>query len=109
MDWPRFAATDNGLFLWEAMVTGADHTDSDEGDAAAAVCAFIKALHDIKAANVVTSPHKIRSLIGAALLWAGWSDDLKLLKTRVRGNQPMSQDASGVRHYRRRSWAWCRA
>ncbi len=82
LDWPRFAATDNGLFLWEAMVTGADHTDSDEGDAAAAVCAFIKALHDIKAANVVTSPHKIRSLIGAALLWAGWSDDLKLLKTR---------------------------
>ena len=26
LDWPRFAAAEHGLFLWEAMVTGADHT-----------------------------------------------------------------------------------
>ena len=37
---------------------------------------------DPTASNAVTSPHKVRSLIGAALLWAGWSNDLKLLKKR---------------------------
>ena len=81
LDWPRFAAADNGLLLWEAMVTGENRTGSHEGDAAAAVCAFIKALPDPTACNAVTSPHKVRSLIGTALLWAGWSDDLQLLRT----------------------------
>ncbi len=95
LDWPRFAAAEHGLFLWEAMVTGADHTDSDEGDAAAAVCAFIKALPDPTACNAVTSPHKVRSLIGAALLWAGWSNDLQLLRTPCVVIKPMSRDASG--------------
>ena len=33
LDWPRFAAAEHGLFLWEAFVTGGDHKSgsSDEG------------------------------------------------------------------------------
>lgn len=97
LDWSRFRTADNGLFLWEAMVTGENRTGSDEGDAAAAVCAFIRVRHDVKAANAVTSPHKVRSLIGAALLWAGWSNDLQLLRTPcvVIRPEPVSRDASG--------------
>ena len=83
LDWPRFRTADSGLFLWEAFVTGENRTGSShQDDAAAAVCAFIKTLPDPTTSNAVTSPHKVRSLIGAALLWAGWSNDLKLLKKR---------------------------
>ena len=97
LDWPRFVAAEHGLFLWEAMVTGADHTDSDEGDAAAAVCAFIKAAKGRCLTSDVTSPHKVRSLIGAALLWADWSNDIQLLRTPcvVIRPEPVRRDASG--------------
>ena len=97
LDWSQFRAAKNGLFLWEAMVTGENRTGSHEGDAAAAACAFIKALPDPAACNAVTSPHKVRSLIGAALLWAGWSNDLQLLRTPCVVIRPklMSRDASG--------------
>ncbi len=81
LDWPRFAAAEHGLFLWEAMVTGENRTGSHEGDAAAAVCAFIKAAKGRCLTSDVTSPHTVRSLIGTALLWAGWSNDLQLLRT----------------------------
>ncbi len=81
LDWPRFAAAQHGLFIWEALVTGKKKSGSHELDAKEAVGAFIRALPDLMAANVVTSPHKVRSLIGAALLWAGWSDNLDLLST----------------------------
>ena len=97
LDGHQFKDAEHGLFLWEAMVTGENRTGSHEGDAAAAVCAFIKALSDIKAANAVTSPHKVRSLIGAALLWAGWSEDHQLLRTPCVVIRPKStrRDASG--------------
>ena len=98
LDWPRFEHAEHGLFLWEAFVTGQNRIGSShQEDAAAAVCAFIRVRHDVKAANAVTSPHKVRSLIGAALLWAGWSNDLQLLRTPcvVIRPEPVSRDASG--------------
>lgn len=98
LDWPRFAAAKHGLFLWEAFVTGGNKSgSSDEEDAAAAVCAFIKATKGRCLTSDVTSPHKVRSLIGAALLWAGWSNDIQLLRTRgvVIRPEPVSRDASG--------------
>ena len=97
LDWPRFRAADNGLFLWEAMVTGKEKSDSHQSDAAAAVCAFIKATKGHCLTSAVTSTHRVRSLIGTALLWAGWSSDLQLLRTScvVIRPKPMSRDASG--------------
>ena len=80
LDWPRFKDVKHGLFLWEALVTGEEKSDSHQSDAAVAVDAFMRALPNLK--SDITSPHKVRSLIGAALLWAGWSNDLSLLKTR---------------------------
>lgn len=81
LDWPPFVSAERGLFLWEAMVTGKKKSASHEGDAAAAACAFIKAAKGHCLTSDVTSPHKVRSLIGTALLWAGWSNDLQLLRT----------------------------
>ena len=81
LDWPRFAAAQHGLFIWEALVTGKEKSDSHQSDAAAAVCAFIKATKGHCLTSAVTSTHRVRSLIGTALLWAGWSDNLDLLST----------------------------
>ncbi len=98
LNWPQFKKNaKHGLFLWEALVTGGNRTGSHEGDAAAAVCAFIKATNEHCLTSALTSTHRVRSLIGAALLWAGWSDDLHLLRTPcvVIRPKPVSQDASG--------------
>lgn len=83
LDWPPFVSAERGLFLWEAFVAGKKKSGSShQEDAAAAVCAFIKAAKGRCLTSDVTSPHKVRSLIGAALLWADWSEDLSLLKAR---------------------------
>ena len=96
LDWPQFSAAEHGLFLWEAFVTGGNKSgSSDEEDAAAAVCTFIKAAKGRCLTSDVTSPHTVRSLIGAALLWAGWSNDLQLLRTSCIVIKTMSRDASG--------------
>lgn len=77
------------LFLWEAFVSGDAHgrgEHPDELDAATAVTCFLDNEEKLTAGAppVVTpageSRHQI-SLIGAAALWAGWSEDLDLLRT----------------------------
>jgi hypothetical protein len=78
--WPDFRATSQGLFLWEAMVTGQVKKSSHMADAQTAVLAFIGALPNIDNANAVKCD-RVFSLIGAALLRSGWSTDLDLLST----------------------------
>lgn len=80
LDWNLFQRVDGGLFIWEAFVTGEDKTASDEGDAQAAVRRFRCALSDPPLKSAVNPSCRTCSLIGAALLWAGWSDDIGLLK-----------------------------
>ena len=79
LDWGAFERARGGLFLWEAMVTGKGKTESHESDAKAAVDAFCRALPDPPSRDALEATSRTRSLIGAALLWAGWSDDLGLL------------------------------
>jgi hypothetical protein len=78
LDWPTFGHAQQGLFLWEAFVSGSSKTDSHIGDACLAVNAFIRALPDPDAKNAV-SCSDVHSLIGAALIRAGWSTDPQLL------------------------------
>jgi hypothetical protein len=78
--WPDFRAAMEGLFIWEAMVTGRDKKSSHMADAQAATLAFIDALPNIENANRVKCD-RVFSLIGAALLRSGWSTDLNLLST----------------------------
>ena len=60
-------------------MTGRAKAGSHEADAMAAVNAFRSALSDPEPKSAVATKSRTRSLIGAALLWAGWSTDIRLL------------------------------
>ena len=78
LDWGAFAAADRGLFLWEAFVTAKAKSATHVGDAIVAVSCFKAALPDPRSSSTVTAERPL-SLVGAAALWAGWTDDLALL------------------------------
>ncbi len=88
-DWQGFTGADTGIFLWEAFVTGAakaSGTGADKGghvaDALTACKEFAKRLPNPAAGSPCEPVHAVRSLIGAAVLWSGWSEDLDLLWAR---------------------------
>jgi hypothetical protein len=83
LDLARFKKKANGLFLWEAFVSGKGKGGSHEGDAKKAVDEFIFHLPNIDKANAIVVNNKksdIHSLIGAAIIRSGLSDDISLLK-----------------------------
>ncbi len=79
LDWRAFQRSQSGLFIWEALVTGRAKSGSHEADAMAGVKAFCGALGDPEPESAVEPTSRTRSLIGAALLWTGWSTDIRLL------------------------------
>ena len=76
--WSPFQRSNVGLFLWEAFVTGDFKADTHIGDAELAVNQFYKYLRDPESHNAIKSS-SVRSLIGAALLQSGLTNDLSLL------------------------------
>jgi hypothetical protein len=80
LQWSSFQAAGHGLFLWEAFVTGSAKTASHTSDAHAGARAFIQSLPNPEAANAVVCESEVHSLIGAALLRTGWSEDISILK-----------------------------
>ena len=78
LSWTEFAEVGHGLFLWEAFVSGTGKGVSHVDDALIAATAFREALPDPWNANAIEAPSPL-SLIGSALLWSGWSQDLTLL------------------------------
>jgi hypothetical protein len=83
VDWPSFQRSEHGLFLWEAFVSAkAKATDlTHHGDAAIAVERFFAVLPDPTTADELDAPSPF-SLIGAALVWSGWSNDVSLLRSK---------------------------
>lgn len=79
LDWSRFQQANQGLFIWEAFVSGKAKGESHCEDAAIAVATFCAALPDPTTHNDVHE-NNVFSLAGSALLRAGWSDDPDLLK-----------------------------
>lgn len=79
LSWPRFATTAAGLFLWEAFVSGDAKSEQHVRDAQAGAEAFKDSLPDPPAANAITCCGPVHSLIGAALLRTGWTDDIEVL------------------------------
>jgi hypothetical protein len=78
--WDEFRRGNCQLFVWEAFVSGSEkaYPASHSGDAALAIAAFRQVSSD------ETNPTRIRSsvafsLVGAALIWSGLSEDLTLL------------------------------
>ena len=89
--WQPFQA--GGLFLWEAFVTKEAKADTHPGDAELAVLSFRDSLPDPDAQNAIVPAGRVRSLIGAAVLQAGWASELAWLATpciviRVRPRAP---------------------
>ncbi len=79
LDWNRFIASASGLFVWEAFVSGDAKAGDHAADAAAAVRAFRRAAAKPALAGTVAVDAECYSLVGAALLRAGWSADVALL------------------------------
>lgn len=77
LDWSEFLSTD-GVFLWEAFVSGTSKGKGHSDDAAIAVDCFQEALPNPEKANALEEA-QVFSLIGAASLRAGWSDDPLIL------------------------------
>ena len=80
LDWHSYQDSGNGLFVWEAFVSGKAKKGSHTEDAMKAVGAFVNALSSPEQANSVTPTPQTLSLIGMSLLWAGWSSELSLLR-----------------------------
>lgn len=80
LSWHEFSNSESGLFLWEAFVTGKAKGDSHTADAKLGAEAFLRVLPDPMSGNAITCENGVYSLIGAALLRTGWSDDLRLLE-----------------------------
>jgi hypothetical protein len=78
LDWVEFSQAGCGLFLWEAFVTDRAKAASHIDDATVAVGRFCASLPDPTASNAVAAERPL-SLLGAALLWSGWSSDAGLL------------------------------
>jgi hypothetical protein len=80
LDWTAFETAGAGLFLWEAFVTEKAKAVTHVDDATIAVACFTAALPEPGRASAVTAERPL-SLVGAAAVWAGWSDDIELLRT----------------------------
>jgi uracil-DNA glycosylase len=79
LEWAEFAEAEEGVFLWEAFVTERAKAATHVDDAAVAVAAFRAELPDPTGANAVTADGPL-SILGAALLWSGSSDDVDVLR-----------------------------
>jgi len=78
LDWDEFTSVGRGLYLWEAFVTGKAKAATHVDDALIAATTFSDSLPNPPAANAVEAQRPM-SLIGAALLWSGWSQQTALL------------------------------
>jgi hypothetical protein len=78
LDWGQFADAGSGLFLWEAFVSAGAKAATHVDDAIIAVSAFRDALPDPTHANAISTDRPL-SLLGAAMIWSGWTDDVTVL------------------------------
>lgn len=95
LDWSEFESDRSGLFLWEAFVTGQAKALGSED----AECHADDTLHACRelanrppdSVEKCAEP-RIRSLIGGAILWAGWDTNLDLLQMPCNVVRPDRRD-----------------
>lgn len=85
LDWTAWAAGGpEPLLLWEAFVSGAAHTKTNDhvADAATAAVEFFARLksQSLTTDVAVAPPREVFSLLGAGLLWAGLAEDAGALR-----------------------------
>jgi hypothetical protein len=82
LDFRNPPAHPGGLLLWEAFVSAAAKGSSHQDDALIAAKAFRASCDDLsKCQKLVTEPNL--NLLGAMLLRAGWSTELRLLEAEM--------------------------
>lgn len=77
--------------MWEAFVSGKAHSKCHRCDAVTAVLAFDAFHKGTLTHERVTAGDRALSLIGAAVLWSGWSKDTSLLTGEVLVVKPLAQ------------------
>jgi hypothetical protein len=77
-DWAEWRQAKGGLLLWEAFVSGTAKRQDHVGDAAAAVGAF-SLLTDKHLDDAICREREVYSLVGAALLRTGWTQNVSAL------------------------------
>ena len=85
LDWTTFKDADSGVFIWEAFVTGKAKASrsAEKSNAEDALIACQKLAACLPTPAEECKPEqRVRSLIGGAILWAGWAQDLELLHKR---------------------------
>lgn len=81
LSWTDFIAAESGLFVWEAFISGSSKRDGHIADATCAVETFKAALPNLPLSNAIIPDSPVHSLVGGALLRAGWTSDPCLLST----------------------------
>jgi len=95
-DWPP-PEDQQTLFLWEAFVSGDAHSDEHVRDAATAAMEFLAHEEALPDANAVTAEHPL-SLVHAAALWSGWSEDTEGLHTPAVVIKPQAPYPGDILH-----------
>lgn len=80
LQWKEFQCSSSGAYFWEAFVSGKSKGANHSDDARIAVKAFKAALPSLDCANKISEPI-VFSLIGAALLRSGWTEDSSILSS----------------------------
>jgi hypothetical protein len=80
--WPPAERSRPIVLLWEAFVSGAAHSPSNNPieDAATAAHAFLENEHRLAEIHAVSCDPRL-SLLGTVALWSGWSTDIALLRS----------------------------
>lgn len=79
--WLPSSSTRN-LFCWEAFISGTAHGKTHGHDAATAATYFCRNESNLRAVNAVTAENPF-SLISAAAIWSGWTNDTAYLHKPV--------------------------
>jgi len=80
LHWQQFTSGKANLFIWEAFVSGEAKVGTHSDDARVVAQCFWDGYPNIEQATAVTADNPF-SLVGAALLRAGLTEDLSLLST----------------------------
>jgi len=91
LDWNTFIKQGaDTVFIWEAFVSGSNHTATHQEDAKAAVLSFALNIADPMAGNCVKE-REVISFIGAIALRTGWATDVSILSQPCLVIKPLEQ------------------
>jgi hypothetical protein len=80
LSWDAFERAPSGFLLWEAFLPAGGNSASHADDALRAARAFVEALPRPRSTVEPRRDEEVLSLLGAALVWSGWSTDAAVLK-----------------------------